>query len=110
MSPIGEWILRIQTGSKQIKRKDYLNRLEPLFQEVLTKAREINPSIPEDVKLFMSEDKEPNAFATGRKTVCLTKGLLNYSDEQIKAVFAHELGHLGNKDTDFILLVTIGIL
>lgn len=56
----------------------------------------------------MSNEKAPNAFATGRKTVCLTKGLLNYSDVQIKAVFAHELGHLGNKDTDLVLLVAIG--
>lgn len=108
LSPIGEWLLRIQTGSKKIERKDYLNRLDPLFQEVLVKARELNPSIPEDVKLFMSNDKVPNAFATGRKTICLTKGLLDYSDAQIKAVFAHELGHLGNKDTDLILLVAIG--
>lgn len=108
LSPVGEWVLRIQTGAKTIERNDHLNRLEPLFQEVLTKARKLNPSIPEDVKLFMSDDQEPNAFATGRKTVCLTQGLLNYSDAQIKAVFAHELGHLGNKDTDLILLVVIG--
>ncbi|QQY80072.1 heat shock protein HtpX [Keratinibaculum paraultunense] len=108
LSPIGEWILRIQTGSKKIKRKDHLDRLEPLFQEVLTKARQLNPSIPENVGLFMSNDKEPNAFATGRKTVCLTRGLLNHSDEEIKAVFAHELGHLANKDTDLVLLVAIG--
>lgn len=108
LSPVGEWILRLQTGCKEIRRKDYLDRLEPLFSEVLTKARKINPNIPEDVRLFMSDHKEPNAFATGRKTVCLTKGFLNYSDDQIKATFAHELGHLANKDTDLILVVTIG--
>ena len=108
LSPTGEWILRFQTGCKKIKRKEYSDRLEPLFNEVLNKARAINPSIPEDVKLFMNDDKDPNAFATGRKTICLTKGFLNYSDEQIKATFAHELGHLAHKDTDLILMVTIG--
>jgi heat shock protein HtpX len=108
LSPIGEWLLRVQTGCKKIKRKEYVDRLEPLFLEVVAKARAINPSIPENVQLFMNNDQEPNAFATGRKTVCLTKGFLNYSDEQIKATFAHELGHLAHKDTDLILVVTIG--
>jgi len=108
LSPIGEWILRLQTGCKKIKRKEYINRLEPLFFEVLANAKKVNSSIPDDVRLFMNNDKEPNAFATGRKTVCLTKGFLNYSDEQIKATFAHELGHLAHKDTDLILMVTIG--
>jgi heat shock protein HtpX len=108
LSPLGEWILRLQTGSRKIINQAHINRLEPLFQEVLNEAREINPSIPQDVKLFMNDNEAPNAFATGRKTVCLTRGLLDYTDQEIKAVFAHELGHLGNKDTDLILLVAIG--
>lgn len=108
LSPIGEWILRLQTGCKKIKRKEFINRLEPLFNEVYTKAKKLNSSIPDGVQLFISNDEEANAFATGRKTICLTKGFLNYSDEQIKATFAHELGHLAHKDTDLILMVTIG--
>lgn len=108
LSPIGEWILRVQTGCKKITRKEYLNRLEPLFQEALSRAKKIHPSLPDDVQLFMSNDKSANAFATGRKTICLTKGFLNYSDEQIKATFAHELGHLAHRDTDLILVVTVG--
>lgn len=108
LSPVGEGILRIQTGCKKIKRKEFVNRLEPLFNEVYAKAKKINPSIPDDVQLFMSNDEEPNAFATGRKTICLTKGFLGCSDEQIKAIFAHELGHLAHKDTDLILIITIG--
>lgn len=108
LSPIGEWVLRLQTGCKKIKRKEFVNRLEPLFNEVYAKAKKLNPSIPDDVQLFMSNDEEPNAFATGRKTICLTKGFLGYSDDQIKATFAHELGHLAHKDTDLILMITIG--
>ncbi|WP_459479213.1 zinc metalloprotease HtpX [Clostridium saccharoperbutylacetonicum] len=108
LSPIGEWILRLQTGCKTIKRKEFVNRLEPLFNEVYAKAKKLNPSIPDGVQLFMSNDEEPNAFATGRKTICLTKGFLGYSDVQIKATFAHELGHLAHKDTDLILMITIG--
>ena len=36
--------------------------------------------------------------------------MLNVPAEQIKAVLAHEFGHLSNKDTDLIMLVTVGNL
>ncbi len=110
VSPIGEFILRIQTGCKEIKRKDYLDRLNPLFDEVYQNAKKRNPNLPDGIKFFMSKDKEPNAFATGRKTVCLTEGLLNYSDDEIKAILGHEFGHLAHKDTDAILIVEVGNL
>lgn len=108
LSPFGEWILRLQQGCKPLARKEHIERLMPIFNEVYQKAKEIDPSIPADVKLFISNDSNPNAFATGRKTICLTKGLLDFNDEEIKATLAHEFGHLANKDTDLILIVTVG--
>lgn len=108
LSPAGEWILRRQNGCIPIVRKDHAARLEPLFQEVLIRARKLNPAIPSDVKLFVNDSRAPHAFATGRKTICLSKGFLEYSDDRIKAVFAHELAHLGHKDTDLILVVGVG--
>ncbi len=108
LSPFGEWILRLQQGCKPLARKEHIDRLIPLFNEVYNKAKALDPSIPDDVKLFISNDSNPNAFATGRKTICLTKGLLEFSDDEIKATLAHEFGHLSNKDTDLILIVTVG--
>ncbi|MCA1060817.1 zinc metalloprotease HtpX [Rossellomorea aquimaris] len=108
LSPFGEWILRLQQGCKPLSRKEHKERLTPLFNEVSSRAKAIDPSIPEGVKLFISNDSTPNAFATGRKTICLTKGILEYNDEEIKAILAHEFGHLSAKDTDFILIVAVG--
>ena len=108
LSPVGEWILRLQTGCKKIKNKNINERLNRLFAEVYYNAKKIESSLPTNIKLFISNDKNPNAFATGRKTICLTRGLLKYSDDKIKAIFAHELGHLAHKDTDLILIVVIG--
>lgn len=110
LSPIGEWILRFQTGCKKIKDQNIKNYLEPLFQEVYAKAKAEDPTIPNNVKLFLSDDPSPNAFATGRKTVCVTRGLLVLPPEEIKATLAHEFGHLAHKDTDLILVVTVGNL
>ena len=108
LSPAGEWILRMQNGCKKIKRKDYLDRLMPLFNEVYAQAKYRDPSIADGVQLFMSNDAAPNAFATGRKTICVTKGFLSYTDDQIKGTLAHEFGHLAHKDTDTLLFITVG--
>lgn len=108
LSPIGEWMLRRQTGCRQINDAAIVARLEPIFNEVYYKAKKVNPMISGDVRLFINDDDCPNAFATGRKTVCVTRGLLTLSDEQIKATLGHEFGHLSHKDTDRILVVSIG--
>ena len=42
------------------------------------------------------------------KTICVTDGLLNLSDEEIMAVFAHELGHLSLWDHSAIQLLIGG--
>jgi len=108
LSPVGEFFLRLQTGCRKIKRKDYLDRLMPLFEEVYAQAKAKDPTISDSVKLYMSDNLSPNAFATGRKTICVTKGFLGFTDAQIKGTLAHEFAHLAHKDTDFVLLITVG--
>ena len=108
VSPIGEYILRRQNGCTKIQDAAVIERLEPLYREVYYKAKKQNPSISSDVRLFINEDECPNAFATGRRTVCVTRGLLSWSDAEIKAALGHEFGHLAHKDTDRILVVAIG--
>ncbi|MGN0326353.1 MAG: M48 family metalloprotease, partial [Lachnospiraceae bacterium] len=44
------------------------------------------------------------------RTICLTEGLLELSDDEIKATLGHEFGHLAHKDTDRILVISIGNL
>lgn len=108
ISSIGEAILRHQNGCRKIEEQDIIERLYPIFKEVYYKAKMANPAISDDVRLFINDDMSPNAFATGRKTMCVTRGLLQLSDEEIKATLGHEFGHLSHKDTDRILVVSVG--
>lgn len=60
-------------------------------------------------KVYIMENPQPNAFATGRNpenaAVAATTGLLNMlSPEEIAGVMAHELAHVRNRDT---LIMTI---
>jgi heat shock protein HtpX len=55
-------------------------------------------------KVYITENPQPNAFATGRSpehaAVCVTTGLLAaVSKEELAGVIAHELGHVRNRDT-----------
>lgn len=54
LSPLGESILRWQNGCEKITRKEYLDRIMPLFNEVFSKAKTENPEIPDDVQLITS--------------------------------------------------------
>ena len=108
LSPFGEWLLRKRTGCGPITDQNVAARMTPLFNEVYARAKKEYPSLPDDISLFMNEDKSPNAFATGRRTVCITRGLLNMSDDQIRGTLGHEFGHLAHKDTDKVLVISIG--
>ena len=55
-------------------------------------------------KLYMIENDQPNAFATGRNpenaAIAVTSGLLRrLSPEEVAGVVAHELAHVKNRDT-----------
>lgn len=63
-------------------------------------------------KLFISENPQPNAFATGRSpehaAVCVTSGLLSQvNKEELAGVIAHELGHVRNRDTLTMTLTAV---
>ena len=110
ISPFGEWIVRIQNKCRKIERADFRAQIQPLFDEVYAQARELDPSISEDVRLFYTDDEAPNAFATGRRTVCVTRGLMQLPEGQNRATLGHEFGHLAHKDTDLVLFIAIGNL
>jgi heat shock protein HtpX len=55
-------------------------------------------------KVYITENPQPNAFATGRDpqhaAVCVTTGLMTQvSKEELAGVLAHELGHVKHRDT-----------
>jgi heat shock protein HtpX len=64
-------------------------------------------------KVYVIEDASMNAFATGRDpqhaSVAVTRGLMEKLDRrEMEGVLAHELSHIGNRDT--LLMTTVVVL
>lgn len=68
-------------------------------------------------KLYVIDDPSPNAFATGRDknhaAVAATTGLLKILNKtELEGVMAHELSHIGNRDTllGTVVVVLVGFI
>ncbi len=63
-------------------------------------------------KLYLIDDPSPNAFATGRDpehaSVAVTTGLIERLEKiELEGVLAHELSHIQNYDTRWMVLVAV---
>ncbi len=112
LSAFGEWMRRRQLHCIPLAKNPQLeSAIMPLIDEVYSRARQENPELPEDIKFYYLEDDSVNAFAAGRKTICIHTGTIQrHDDETIKAVLAHEFGHIAHHDTDLRLFVNVGNL
>ena len=105
ISLIGVWtsywksdsLVLTMTQAKVISHED-APQLYNLVEEVCIAAGLPMP------KIAIVQDSAPNAFATGRDpnhaVIAFTTGILEKMDrEQLQGVAAHEMAHVGNRDT-----------
>ncbi len=86
LSPIGEWILRLQMGCRKIKRVDYAERLTPVFKEVYARAKQQNPALPDDIELCMNEDILVNRFGSPAVAFIYVNAKLKF-DFSVRSVY-----------------------
>ena len=98
------------TGAKLIQESDN-PKLFGLVQEIT-----IASGLPMP-KVAIVEDSAPNAFATGRDPehalIAFTTGILDAMDrDQLQGVIAHEMAHVGNRDTlvSAVAATTAGVI
>jgi heat shock protein HtpX len=98
------------TGAKLIQESDN-PKLFGLVQEIT-----IASGLPMP-KVAIVEDSAPNAFATGRNPehalIAFTTGILDVMDrDELQGVIAHEMAHVGNRDTlvSAVAATTAGVI
>ncbi|RXT81256.1 zinc metalloprotease HtpX, partial [Pseudomonas syringae] len=103
---ISKWMAKMSTGT-QIISQPRTRHEQWLLQTVEQLSRDAGIKMPE-VGIFPAY--EANAFATGWNKndalVAVSQGLLErFSPDEVKAVLAHEIGHVANGDMVTLALV-----
>ncbi len=95
-----------------------LNKARPATKEEDQKlvnildALMITAGLPNKPRLYVVNDAQPNAFATGRNpqnaVICVTTGLLEKLDYyELEGVIAHEMSHIKNYDIRLSCVVSV---
>ena len=103
---ISKWMAKMSTGTEIISQPRTRHE-QWLLQTVEELARDAGIKMPE-VGIFPAY--EANAFATGWNKndalVAVSQGLLErFSPDEVKAVLAHEIGHVANGDMVTLALI-----
>jgi heat shock protein HtpX len=98
-------MLLSMSGAKQIQKHDH----PEVFR--IVENLSIAGGLPMP-KVYIIDDSAPNAFATGRDpkhgAIAFTTGILEKLNKQeLEGVTAHELSHIGNRDTLVMSVVSI---
>ena len=109
LCPLGEEILRITENCREPATEQEKSYLLPIFEEVYQNAKEVAPELNDNIKLYIMDAMYVNAFAMGRKTVAVTRGAIaTFTEDELKGILAHELGHILHGHTKALLLSLIG--
>ena len=104
-SPIGQAILCAINGARKMTRSDMRERILPVVEEVYSAAKHKTPYLPDRINIRIMYDPNPNAFAIGTNTICITEGMLDMPDNLIAGIIAHEMGHLALQHTVIQILI-----
>lgn len=108
LSPLGEWILRLINGVRKLYTKHEKDYLIPLFEEIYEDVKEQYPDLP-DMEICIIDSLTVNACAMGTHTIAVTRGAVEtFTEEELKGVLLHEIGHIVHGDTKATLINLIG--
>ncbi len=107
---VGDRMVLSMAGAKQIEKQD----APQLFNVVEEMSIAAGVPMP---KVMVLETDALNAFATGNRvgngTIAVTRGLLDkLNRDELQGVVAHEMAHLANLDTRYMVVVgvTVGLI
>ncbi len=95
-----------------------MSRAKPVTADVhpqlfnIVEEMKISAGLPAMPKVYIIDEKAPNAFATGLKpensAIAVTAGLLTKLDrDELQGVIAHETSHILNRDVQFLTLASV---
>ncbi len=101
-----EDILMHGANAREIKREDSPQLFNVVEEMSLASGLGFTP------RIYLIDDPAPNAFSIGRKSetsaIAVTTGLMyRLNRDELQGVIAHEVGHLKNRDVQFMTLAAV---
>ena len=108
-SPLGEKLFRYMSGIRSLETKQEKDYLNPIFKDVQRSIKRLGKPTKRRIEICVIDKMEVNACAVGRNTIAVTKGAMKFfTEEQLKGVIAHEMGHIGADDSKANIFLLIG--
>lgn len=108
-SSLGEKLLRLLNHVRPLETKREIEYLQPLFEEVYLHTKEVYTYKLPNIQICIIDNMTVNAMALGRHTIAVTKGAMKtFTEDELKAVMAHEMAHIVYGDTIASLYTLIG--
>ena len=101
-----ESILMAGASARELKKEDSPQLFNIVDEMRLASGLGFMP------RIYLIDDPAPNAFAVGRKpetsSITVTTGLMyRLNRDELQGVIAHEMGHLKNRDVQFMTLAAV---
>jgi heat shock protein HtpX len=101
----GQGVMLSSAKARRIEHDDY-----PVLFNVVEEMT-IASGLPKMPRVYIIDNDAPNAFAVGSEKNCavaVTSGLLmRLNRDELQGVVAHEIGHIKNHDTRFMVLAGV---
>ena len=103
---LGDKVVLSTSGAKRIESREQSPDLWNIVENLSITSGTPMPAV------YVIDDESPNAFATGRDpehaSIAVTSGLLSLMTRpELEGVLAHELSHVRNYDTRWMMVVAI---
>lgn len=96
LSPVNNWRIRQKGGYRRPNESEQI-RLNRLLSEI---------GMDRKLTLYRNREVAPNAVTFGFNTIGITDGMMRQaSDEELKGVICHEVGHLSHYDYVYGILI-----
>lgn len=103
-----EWLFRKLEDVRHVATEKEKSYLIPLFEEVYRQSKKHCKTLSNNIKLYIVDSMNIEAFSIGRNTIVITHGLMEtMSTEELKGILAHEFSHIALYHSQIRLVITV---
>lgn len=105
---IGTFLIRILFGGNQIVMGNDTSSISVAFAEAYAIAKQKDPSLSDNVKLYACTTNYPDAYAFGRDTLLISEQASRLPQSQLRTLFLEKFAQFSNHDSERMLFLIAG--